>query len=433
MNISSNIINKLSTNILNLFNNYWINLFIILFSIFSITMTSSYADNSSASDLEKNISALEMRFFAHNYSQESVDKRIDRLEEFVFGTTKTGSEQERTTGLLQTVPDLTENPASNNETNEQGKADDASKTGDNANNANPDSMSTNTENADNTSDESYPAVTTIEQQLLGRTYETLPIKKRLAQLETKAFGKASQSTDLSERVDLLKQYVSSTETQGENNFVASEPAVTWGSHPLGLTQQIAVLEKQVLGETHNKDKLTSRLSRLEKKVFPKQPPETFTPIAARLSRLQTAVQPPQPGANYNTAQSSTDNQSAPVGQITPFTSAGGGADSYASQSAQSANSGYDNLSSNTNTTPKHHSLLHKIGQVAGVAGSMAIKSMGSGYGGYGYGGYPGYGGYSGYGYPSSGYGYSPYGAGTSSMYGYGSSPFGSSLGTGRFY
>src|ERR1700722_67641 len=98
MKNSRNIAKKSYTNICRKFSVHWIILLTSSVLIFCATKAISDTGTSSSS-LETNISTLEMRFFAHNYSQETTDKRIDRLEEFVYGETKTGSQQERITTL----------------------------------------------------------------------------------------------------------------------------------------------------------------------------------------------------------------------------------------------------------------------------------------------------------------------------------------------
>ncbi len=398
---------------------------------------------------ESDVSALEMRFFAHNYSTETLDKRLDRLDNFVFGVRRTGSDQERIAALVNTVPDLLESSVKtpDQSTSQSDKTSNSIAGGDN-------SQSDENNKADNVPPGNYPTVTSLEQQILGQTYENTPVQQRLARLETKVFGKPSQADDLSGRVDSLEQYLNSQNTQRQAYTTPQQVPTKWNSQssgltqpvgltqPLGLTQQVSNLEMRILGEVHRKDKLTSRLSRLEKKVFPHQPPETFAPIAARINRLQAAV----PESNQNTASKDNNlpvnNHSENIGEIQPFTSSSSSAAPYQPYNQQSSNTDTFNTSNNP---PKKHSFLHKLGQVVDGAGSIAIRtlgsmSVGSYYGNYGYGGYSGYGSA----YPGYGYNYSPYGFGSSSIYGggygmspfssgYGMSPFGAGYGSRGFY
>lgn len=167
----------------------------------------------------ENLSKLEEKFFQHDYPKDEKSARIERLEKFVFGEAKTGSDDERLNGLLALVPNLNEKPGSG--------------TGDSPTAASPPSSTSSfrddrpvssgrpsqpveqsgrndaesepkPENIANRS--SYPAITAIEKKLLGRDYVGESVDKRLERLEVKAFGKKSGSDDPQERMDKLKAY-----------------------------------------------------------------------------------------------------------------------------------------------------------------------------------------------------------------------------------
>ena len=59
----------------------------------------AFANDVPQSDVDK----LETKFFRHMYPKDSTTVRLDRLEKMVFGETKSGSDQERTAGLLKLV------------------------------------------------------------------------------------------------------------------------------------------------------------------------------------------------------------------------------------------------------------------------------------------------------------------------------------------
>ncbi len=56
----------------------------------------------------------------------------------------------------------------------------------------------------------YPHITDLENSILGQPSPSLPLEKRLAAMETKAFGSASKSDDLSSRTDALEKYAEKT-------------------------------------------------------------------------------------------------------------------------------------------------------------------------------------------------------------------------------
>jgi hypothetical protein len=166
---------------------------------------------------------LEEKFFAHSYSKETLSARLDRLEKMIYGESKQGSDQERINNLVQTVPEANTPPKAKPPSDVTKSTDQES----DKTTANSEPAPTPTKAAHNkhlapetpasdnvASDEDkgplpgeskYPAVTAIEQKLLGRDYAQEPVETRLARLETKLFGKPQTAMDLSDRVDRLKQ------------------------------------------------------------------------------------------------------------------------------------------------------------------------------------------------------------------------------------
>jgi hypothetical protein len=141
-------------------------------------------------DTEHDLQAMERKFFEHDFSKESMDYRVQRLEKFAFGQPSTGSVDARVAKLASVI-DLHQNLV-------------------------PPSVSLSTPPSYNEQDEDpserghYPHVTTLEQQILGQTYENDSLNARLSRLETKAFGKASTSNDSAERTDVLQDYAERT-------------------------------------------------------------------------------------------------------------------------------------------------------------------------------------------------------------------------------
>lgn len=60
---------------------------------------------------------------------------------------------------------------------------------------------------------------------------------------------------------------------------------------MGLSQQVAMLEKEVFQRTYSGETIPQRLDRLEKTMYPNQAPSNSTPIPSRVSRLMQDVQP----------------------------------------------------------------------------------------------------------------------------------------------
>lgn len=194
----------------------------------------------SVTDTDKTLPLLEDRLFQHTYNKDSIADRLSRLEKMVFGEVKTGSDSDRLSKILQAVPapanasaqsdgsavdtvknsadpesymDKSELSGQRSETPVSSAEGINSNAGSNTNARNSAKRhmkkvadENNSEVAEHSplSDEKYPAVSAMEKKLLGHDCANDPIDQRLTNLEIKVFGKPSRSTDLSERVDALK-------------------------------------------------------------------------------------------------------------------------------------------------------------------------------------------------------------------------------------
>ncbi|HEY9775576.1 MAG TPA: hypothetical protein V6C81_17555 [Planktothrix sp.] len=346
--------------------------------LLAASLTFAFAGCAFAETTDASLERLEQKFFQHTYSKDTQDQRIERIEKMVFGEAKTGPDDQRLANLTKMVPendaadDAPPPPAGSttaDSTPEQSAPSvpaspksQAKKTASKpAATKSPSKPAENYEEADKPTappGTNYPAVNAIEQKVLGRQYTNDGIETRLSRLETKVFGKPSQSTDLSDRVDALKERsgidiaarppgggsewmeddddditvppsrsmpprrssappVASSSGDGQdwgrnikndiNNFgshgssaIRNGAGGNWAPSPdeedpefdnpppqrmasrspsaagstkvapdgMGLTQQVALLEKSVLGKTYLNDNLPTRISRLESQVFP---------------------------------------------------------------------------------------------------------------------------------------------------------------------
>jgi hypothetical protein len=222
--------------------------------------------NINRDNIDKCLSQLENTFFEHQYENESDAKRLNRLERFIFGTTKAGSIRDRLTHILISVPAKTINDHAyktntktndtfgggadtlqNNDINQSTSADqlsnthaadrinrteDSNQVNGNVQNAPFSSSGNKTTNApiqtssanayvDSSNSgapfdyTSYPRVNTLEEEMLGQTFPNDTLSQRVARLETKTFGTASTSNDLCQRVDMLDKYAERHDLYGE--------------------------------------------------------------------------------------------------------------------------------------------------------------------------------------------------------------------------
>jgi hypothetical protein len=173
-----------------------------LFALLSLSLALSFGLVASAADVDPNIVKLEKRFFEHDYPKDTTEARIERLEKMVFGEAKTGSVQERLKALMTVVPaddSRTETAKSTPNTNRQPSNYDATRSASDVPTADVKEFEDTPAPAGN-----YPAISAIENKLLGREFSDEPARKRLDRLETKVFGKPSGIDDMTERMDRLK-------------------------------------------------------------------------------------------------------------------------------------------------------------------------------------------------------------------------------------
>lgn len=356
--------------------------FLLLAVIACLIFANGGSASAAAGDsFSADLSTLEIKFFSHTYTDETASERLDRLDKLVFGRVRCGSDQARVTSLLMDVPNAP-SAQSNPVPEEQAVPDETTPKSAPLQPEQPVAVANPTVQSDaGQSTDDYPTVTALEQRITGKTETALPLQKRLARLETVAFGKPSTSNDLSERVDQLKQYVRS-KYGGDESYLASSNPVGWTGGISGLEAEVSSMEKEVFGKTYSKDNLNGRLTRLEKNLLPQQPDQSFTPIPARVSRLMTALNPSHFGAPPSTFASANSTSYTPTAQ--PGTSW----PSMPTSEAENSNfsSGQQNVlaaAQTPNANKSKHPLLRKLGVIAGDVGGLALRSMM--YGGYGYG------------------------------------------------
>jgi hypothetical protein len=134
------------------------------------------------------LAVLENRFFSHPYSQDPVDKRLERLECMVFGGIQGGSNEARLTKLMKVVAERAQKPIAQDQTAkvEVPKGEPAAK--DNGGEAGK-----------------YPVLNTLEWRALKKTFPNESLDQRLDRLESKMFGQPAQSMAYFDRVERLRK------------------------------------------------------------------------------------------------------------------------------------------------------------------------------------------------------------------------------------
>jgi hypothetical protein len=129
---------------------------------------------------------LERRFFPKTYWNDPIDKRLERLELMIYGSTQSGSVGERLDRIKKDVMLRSKTPP----------AGVVPKT-----NAGKDSAG----NAGDSSSNQYPVLNTLEWRALKKTYPSESLDQRLARLESHLFGQPSATMPYVDRIDRLKR------------------------------------------------------------------------------------------------------------------------------------------------------------------------------------------------------------------------------------
>ncbi len=160
----------------------------------ALSINTAFAVGPVTSDPVQQLDGFEKLYFQHDFTRETVEQRLARMEKFVFGQTYTGTIDQRVARIARvsktakaSVPDEDESPAPR------------------ASSPAP-SVPSPPANQDDGSSGDYPHVTYLEREILGQSFEGQSLTARLERLETKAFGHVSRIQDLSSRTDLLEQY-----------------------------------------------------------------------------------------------------------------------------------------------------------------------------------------------------------------------------------
>lgn len=265
------------------------------------------------------ITKMEKSLFGIDYSNQSDDARIKRLEETVYGTSSSNS-------LTQRVDKLSKDLSADLIGQEiKPKKDTFAEDEDNYKEAIP--------KAD--SNINYPAVDILEKSVFNKEFKTTDINQRLANLEQNVFKK-TYNDDLNSRVDRLKQAImpqrivnnpneddDSESSYNPDNLMNQSSQFQddgYQGQPTGYGAQIpsynsqnsvmdnyqansdiniplAQLEKVVLKRSFPNDTTSNRLARLELKIFN----STFVDDdeQTRLDRISSAYQAQKTAKKYD--------------------------------------------------------------------------------------------------------------------------------------
>lgn len=248
---------------------------IIIFLIILIQPVFALAQNPEITGIETNI-------FGYDYDNETDIKRVERIENYLYGTKKSGNINKRIENIKNDIGYV----------NEQHSA---------IKKELPDRIKLQKLKEDASVE--YPMVDKLEETLFKTTYKTEDIYKRLDRLEQKVFMKISND-DLNDRVDKLASVVLPKKTLQRNQYDYSEENIDKYYRTNGLESvdnqslpfQLAVLEQDLFKNNYERENIANRLDRLEQKLFNR----TFSSDTdiTRLQRIMVAYDAKQKSYKY---------------------------------------------------------------------------------------------------------------------------------------
>jgi len=212
-----------------------------------LAMPASFAADLKSADL-KHLSQIENKFFAHDYPTDPIEDRLERVEKFVFGAAKPGSDEDRLAELVKTmgVTNLDKPEVADSDTGDSQSSASSKKTkrknavasSENTEQKSPQIQDTDqniAQKSDQQEEGNQPPpklssqhprtdepktgeeppsatakdlqrVANLEIRIIGDTNTDQPIDERVDRLEIKGLGKATDIDNLEDRITNLEKH-----------------------------------------------------------------------------------------------------------------------------------------------------------------------------------------------------------------------------------
>ncbi len=261
------------------------------------------------------ITPIENSFYGIDYSEETDEKRLERLEETVYGKVQKGDIKTRINKLKEDIS--ADMIGKEIEACPDTFADNSPKT------SYTDESGNNKEIYKEDANISYPVVDTMENIVFKKQYKNSDINNRLTKLEAEVYNQTYNTDDLYTRVDRLKKTLLIEENpqlahfndvfgdtdnpryEDYENYTPKYPRERQNNNnnqdysnvsESDLDMAIEKLEKAILKKRHKNDDNNTRLSRIENKMFSTDFEEDDT--NTRLNRIATAYQAQKSSKKY---------------------------------------------------------------------------------------------------------------------------------------
>ncbi len=225
------------------------------------------------SDIEAQLSQIEISIWGFDYPKEKTQDRLKRIEGNVFGLEVQDKNEE------QRVQNL--NQALGFESQEE------------QNSSLGELMQEELEGV------SYPQVDKLELALFKKVYDKEAVYKRIERLEKELFGE-KQEGDLASRTDRLKGYLD-TEEQNQNDYIVQDESGDYSAYYDEYTNdmgiQLSGLEQLLFKKTYSNDPTALRLNRLEREIFDREFSQDSN--ITRMERLEAASSANRTSKHYD--------------------------------------------------------------------------------------------------------------------------------------
>lgn len=356
------------------------------------------------------IAQLEDKLYEHKYPHETDDARLTRLEKFVFGAAQTGTTAERLQRLQNSISSqasaIDKLPAATDQSKKSSNQPASSRSAAESATAPADAV-TSSSTFDSAN---YPRVTELEKDMLNATYIHEPLAQRLSRLEVKAFGTASKSNDLCERVDNLDEYAethkifkdhkdplnsstigSASSSPGpsgrsgifSNSFLGGRnfPSMSDSSddddppaapkapvNPFvdgvtGTDRRLSAMEEFVYGHNYATRPVQDRLERLEKRLVPYQHNLAQKDVTYRVNNIWNIL---SVANTFNSAPTAAHPANTAVAAPSAYSDASSNKATSINATSSNATS-VPSPSTLAKATDAHHSWLHQLGKSLGSA------------------------------------------------------------------
>lgn len=222
------------------------------------------------------LTKIENSVLGIEYSDQKLEKRLTRLEEYLFGKAQNGNSKTRLAKIIETTKyNLLEEDNTIAESQDE------------------------VEPLDNSVD--YPIIDDVEKKLGLNSQKKDTLNSRLANIEKKMFSSTYSNEDFFTRVERIKSKLYNGQSLAyeseEDEFAPPQRQSFFDNGSMNVRYKLSLLEQRLLKNTFGDETNNDRLARLENVVFDTQ--FYNDDEHERLDRLETALKAKKSSPKYD--------------------------------------------------------------------------------------------------------------------------------------